>query len=76
MVIKSTIPAKKLNVKAYISVKKNNAAKEPLMTIGCILLISSKRATGIPPNVVRPLIVPETIPVKILTGFILSFRFV
>ena len=43
------------------------------MTIGCMLLISSKRATGIPPNVVRPLIVPETIPVKILTGFILSF---
>ena len=43
------------------------------MTIGCMLLTSSKRATGIPPNVVRPLIVPDTIPVKILTGFILSF---
>ena len=44
MVVISTIPAKKLNMNAYMSVKKNNAAKDPLITVGWILVINKKSA--------------------------------
>ena len=60
----STIPAKKLRTKAYISVKKNNAANEPLIIAGWMLVTNKNSATGIPPKVVNPFNVPEIIPVK------------
>ena len=49
-----------------MSVKKNKAAKDPLITVGWILVVNKKRATGIPPKVVRPFNVPEITPVTIL----------
>ena len=64
MVVQSTMPAKKLKVNAYISVRKNKAASDPLIIAGCIFVTNKKSATGIPPNVVSPLSVPDTIPVK------------
>ena len=76
MVVKSTIPAKKLNVKAYISVKKNNAAKDPLITAGWMLVTKRNNATGIPPNVVSPFKVPEITPVKIFVWLLLISLFV
>jgi hypothetical protein len=36
MVVISTIPPKKLNKNAYVSVRKNNAAKDPLIIAGLI----------------------------------------
>ena len=38
MVVISTIPPKKLSTNAYVSVRKNNAAKEPLIIAGLILV--------------------------------------
>ena len=67
--------ARKLKKKAYISVKKNNADNEALMIAGCILVTNKKRATGIPPSVVRPLIVPEINPVKNFPKLLLIFLF-
>ena len=45
------------------------------MIAGCILVTNKKSATGIPPNVVRPLSVPETIPVKNFPKLLLIFWF-
>ena len=67
------MPAKKLKVNAYISVKKNKAASDPLIIAGCILVTNKKSATGIPPNVVSPLSVPDTIPVKNFPNYYLYF---
>ena len=46
-----------------MSVKKNNAANEPLIIAGWILVTNKNSATGIPPKVVNPFSVPEIIPV-------------
>ena len=43
---------------------KNNAASEPLITAGSILVTSKKRATGKPPKVDKPFKVPEIMPTK------------
>ena len=58
-----------------MSVKKNNAAKEPLITAGCILVTNKNNATGIPPNVVNPFRVPEITPVKIFARSLFIFLF-
>ena len=58
-----------------MSVKKNNAANEPLIIEGWILVVNKKSATGIPPNVVRPFNVPETTPAKIFPELLLIFWF-
>ena len=75
MVIISTIPPKKLRIKAYTSVKKNSAAKEPLITAGWILVTSKNNATGIPPRVVNQFKVPEITPVIIFAGSLFIFLF-
>ena len=69
------MPAKKLKVNAYISVRKNKAASDPLIIAGCILVTNKKSATGIPPNVVSPLSVPDTIPVKNFPRLLFIFWF-
>ena len=69
------MPAKKLKVNAYISVRKNKAASDPLIIAGCILVTNKKSATGIPPNVVSPLNVPDTIPVKNFPRLLFIFWF-
>ena len=69
------MPAKKLKVNAYMSVKKNKAASDPLIIVGCILVTNKKSATGIPPNVVSPLSVPDTIPVKNFPTLLFIFWF-
>ena len=69
------MPAKKLKVNAYISVRKNKAASDPLIIAGCILVTNKKNATGIPPNVVSPLSVPDTIPVKNFPRLLFIFWF-
>ena len=71
----STIPAKKLKMNAYVSVKKNKAANDPLIIAGCILVTSKKSATGIPPNVVKLLSVPDIIPVKNFPKLLFIFWF-
>ncbi len=71
----STIPPKKLKINAYTSVKKNSAARDPLITAGWMLVTNKNRATGIPPNVVNPFNVPETIPVKIFERLLLILWF-
>ena len=58
-----------------MSVKKNIAAKDPLITVGWILVTNKKSATGIPPKVVNPFNVPEIIPIKILDPLLLIFSF-
>ena len=69
------MPAKKLKVNAYISVRKNKAASDPLIIAGCIFVTNKKSATGIPPNVVSPLSVPDTIPVKNFPRLLFIFWF-
>ena len=58
-----------------MSVKKNNAANEPLITAGWIFVTNKNNATGIPPNVVNPFKVPEIIPVKIFAWSLFIFLF-
>ena len=58
-----------------MSVKKNNAANEPLITAGWIFVTNRNNATGIPPNVVNPFKVPEIIPVKIFAWSLFIFLF-
>ena len=69
------MPAKKLKTNAYISVIKNKAANEALIIAGCMLVTNKKRATGIPPNVVKLLSEPDTIPVKNLPKLLFIFWF-
>ena len=59
-----------------MSVKKNNAANDPLITVGWILVTNRNNATGIPPRVVNPFNVPEIIPVKIFDWLLLIFLFI
>jgi len=58
-----------------MSVKKNNAANEPLIIAGWIFVTNKNNATGIPPNVVNPFKVPEIIPVKIFAWSLFIFLF-
>ena len=58
-----------------MSVKKNIAANDPLITIGFTLVTRRKRETGIPPKVPKPFTIPDTLPVKILKGKLLIFLF-
>ena len=60
---------------AYISVKKNKAANEALIIAGWILVTNKKSATGIPPNVVKLLSVPDIIPVKNFPKLLFIFWF-
>ena len=65
MVVISTIPPKKLSTNAYVSVRKNNAAKDPLIITGLILVTSKNNATGMPPSNEKPFTVPAIKPVEI-----------
>ena len=67
------MPPKKLSIKAYASVKKNNAAKDPLITFGWMLVTNNNNATGKPPKVDKPFKVPDILPVKILANLLSSF---
>ena len=62
MIFKFISSLKYPNIKAYASVKKNNAAREARITAGSAAIINKYNAIGKPANVPKPLTVPATLP--------------
>tara|TARA_B100000524_G_C23426056_1_gene289740 strand:- start:13 stop:276 length:264 start_codon:yes stop_codon:yes gene_type:complete len=62
--LKLTISLKYPRIKAYISVKKNRAARDALMTAGSAAIISKYNAIGRPASVPKPFTVPAIPPTK------------